>query len=251
MLISLSKEQEIKRLTREKFDKLSRSDQKKYLEAFPSSSFRSNMKLPPSMKKVSDSLGVTGENLKIFYLEPAVRDLTHALGKGFKNLYDTIDKVIKLPNKAMRKGFEKLHKTKAFQALHKGTIKVDEFLEKNPVLKKMGGPVVAGALAYQWLNMSFSGDFDDDFNVDTLVEALQGNYSIEELLGSPDGLKACTQLVAGMATGGLLSFPWHSKMNIAFALAYTGARRLGNTEIANQMHSRFKKGLNNESPDFT
>ncbi|SBV38202.1 hypothetical protein BN7874_033 [Phage NCTB] len=243
MFICLSKQSEIKRLTREQFDELSRADQKKYLEAFPESSFKTGLKLPPSMEKMAQTLGTNQKDLAKCYKQKDVANLMTACGKGFKNLFSVIDQVLALPNRGLKKGFEKLHKTKAFQALHKGTVKVDEFLEKHPVIKKAGGPLVAGALAYQWLNMSFSGDFDDDFNIDNLVGALQGNYSIEDLLGSPDGLKACTQLIAGIATGGLLSFPWHGKMNIAFAAAYTGARKLGNSDLAKRMHQKFKKGF--------
>lgn len=243
MFISISQEKEVKRLNREQFDELSRADQKKYLEAFPQSSFKPSLRLPPSMEKMSKTLGTNQKDLQKCFQQKDTAAIMKACGKGFSNLFDTINTVLTLPNKGLKKTFEKLHKTKAFQALHKGTVKVDQFLDKNPMIKKVGGPLVAGALAYQWLNMSFSGDFDDDFNIDNLVGALQGNYSIEELLGTPDGLKACAQLVAGLATGGIASFPWHSKMNIAFAAAYTGAIKLGKSEVAKNMLSKFKQGL--------
>jgi hypothetical protein len=238
MLISISESREIGVLTKKEFVQLGDADKQKYLEEYPNSSFRRFFD-PDKIKKIHDFLGMDKKRVEQYNAEPGVKKLmSHS-----EKIFDTIDTIMKIPNSVLRKGFEKLHKTKAIQKLQKGTMKADQFLNKNPFLKKMGGPLVAGALAYQWLNMSFSGDFDDDFNLDNLVNALQGDYSLEELIATPDGLKGLAQLAAGIATGGLLSFPWHKKMNIAFAAAYTGARRLGDSKGAQQMFEKFRNKL--------
>lgn len=240
LAISLSAGIAVPRVSANAFVRMSKAEQESYLEAYPKSSHQYLNAEPPGVINLADRLDVKPKEVATYLREPMTNKLLGACGKGFGTLFNTIDQVLKLPNQGLQKGFEVLHKTKAFQSLHKGTIKVDKFLEKYPVLKKAGGPLVAGALAYQWLNMSFSGDFDDDFNIDDMVSALQGEYSIEQLLGTPSGLKGCAQLITGLATGGLLSFPWHSKMNIAFAAAYTGARRLGQTDVAQKMFKRWK-----------
>lgn len=243
LILSLSKGVAVPRVGKETFIRMSKSEQAQYLDAYPMSSYRNLNAQPPGVIKLADELGASPNAISKYLQEPKTNKLLAACGNGFKTLFTTIDQVMKLPNKGLRKGFERIHKTKAFQKLHKGTITVDKFLNKHPVIKKAGGPLIAGALAYQWLNMSFSGDFDDDFNLESLTDALKGEYSIEELLGTPDGLKGCAQLIAGLATGGLVSFPWHKKMNIAFAAAYTGARKLGKYAESRQMFERFKPKL--------
>lgn len=176
--------------------------------------------------------------------EPSVRHSINAVGGSIKGLTKAALEVLKIPNTALGKTFEELHKTKAFQKLQKGTMKVDEFLDKYPTVKKIGGGVMAGAMIYQWLNMSFSGDFDDDFNISQIGEAMSGNYSVSDFIASPSGAKALAQLAAGIATGGLASFPWHKGMNITFAAIYTAAKKTGNTGLMEKAQKQIRKSFN-------
>ena len=99
-------------------------------------------------------------------------------------------------------------------------MKVDEFLDKYPILKKIGGIAVAGLLLYIWLNMSFIGDLEYDMNIGDMTAALSGTFSIAELFLSPAGL----MMITLFATGGLISAPWlgASTLNLVLALIYTG-----------------------------
>lgn len=81
---------------------------------------------------------------------------------------------------------------------------LDEFLKKHPKLKRITGFAVGAILLYIWLNMSFTGDFDYDFDQSTLIGALAGNFTLSEIFAGPEGIKLLTLFF----TGSVLSFPW-------------------------------------------
>lgn len=132
-------------------------------------------------------------------------------------------------SKALRGGlaavFKEIYNTKGFQKIRSGAIKVDTLLNRYPKLKKIGGIVVAGLLLYIWLNMTFIGDMDYDFNFTNTIEALQGRYSIADLFTSADGLMLITLFGTGATLG--LSVPWlgAKAYNLLLALVYTGYYR--------------------------
>lgn len=187
------------------------------------------------LNEITKAIRSPAKNIVNAFNEPSIANVMKAAGGSVKGLSKAAMEVLKLPNTVLGATFKELHKTNAFQKLDKGMIKVDKFLEDYPAIKKIGGPLMAGAMIYQWLNMSFSGDFDDDFNVSAIGDALQGNYSVQDFVSSPSGAKALAQLATGIATGGIASFPWHSSMNIAFAAMYTGAKKLGDSGLADEV----------------
>ena len=83
---------------------------------------------------------------------------------------------------------------------------IDEWLAQHPRLKEAGGFVVGALLVLIWLNMSFTGDWDYDFDNTTILNALSGNYDLSELFMSDDGQRMLLLLAAGTLLN--LSFPW-------------------------------------------
>jgi len=140
--------------------------------------------------------------------------------------------------------FREMFKLKIFQKLRSGAMKVDEFLDKYPKLKMVTGFVVAGLLFYIWLNMTFIGDLDYDFNFSDLTNALAGSFSITDLFVSPEGLMLMTLFGTGAVLG--LSIPWLGKsvFNLTLAIVYTGYARLkGKDKNWKQTLERFKKKM--------
>ena len=107
------------------------------------------------------------------------------LGSG-KIILDGMKVVV---DDAVNVGADKLAKTRMIQGLQKGTIKVDEFLDKYPKLKTASGVAIAGFLTYQWLYMSFSGNLDSDYDLSSIPEAVAGNIGFTEILATPQGVK--------------------------------------------------------------
>lgn len=102
---------------------------------------------------------------------------------------------------------------------------LDAFLDKHPVIKKVGTLVVVGFLIYQWTQMiSFTGDIEFDFDQSVLFSAIAGNFSLAELFATADGIKMLLFIATGVLTG--ITFPWPGNAWVLFALSivYTVAK---------------------------
>lgn len=155
-----------------------------------------------------------------------------------------LTKVLGAVSKLWRNGlahvFDELAKTGLMKKLHKGLVSVDEVLAKYPILKKLTGPMIAGLLIYIWLNMTFIGDLDYDFNFGAVVDSLTGRFTLADLFGGGSGL----MLLTLFGTGGLASAPWLGSVagNLALALVYTAVTiaKDKNHPIAQKIRSKVK-----------
>jgi len=91
---------------------------------------------------------------------------------------------------------------------------LDAFLGRHPKAKKIAGVAVAAILIYIWLNMSFTGDLDYDFDQSAIFAALSGSYSLTELFAGSNGVKLLTLLATGKLLG--VGFPWPGPQSILF-----------------------------------
>jgi len=208
-----------------------------------------NFKIPAKIAKlfntIKKEIGIIIDKFKLnikdavnAFKERHVFGILKGVGFSFKSLYRLYLDAYNLIVKGLFKTFEDIHKTKIFQKIQKGTIKIDEVLAKYPILKKLTGPIVAGLLLYIWLNMSFIGDLEYDMNIVNMFSALQGNFSVEDLFGSKDGLLLITLFGSGITLG--LSAPWLGKtvLNMVLALVYTGLKySKSDNKLINRLHS--------------
>ena len=135
------------------------------------------------------------------------------------------------------------------QGLQKGTIKVDEFLDKYPKLKTASGVAIAGFLTYQWLYMSFSGNLDSDYDLSSIPEAVAGNIGFTEILATPQGVKGMGLLAAGLATGGLSTLWLGGRKGMMMAAAYTGAKKLGDKKTENKLFAKMRQLVKGDTGD--
>lgn len=144
-------------------------------------------------------------------------------GFSLKKMMSAINKGLQLVDKGLLKVIGQLHKTKTFQKIRKGIVKLDDVIDKHPILNRVTGVAVAGILVLIWLNMSFSGHFDGDMDLSSVFLALKGDFSLDDIFGSEAGNKMLLLLSTGLTTAGGLSFPWliKSSANLAMALMYT------------------------------
>lgn len=142
------------------------------------------------------------------------------------------------------KVFEELHKTGVFQRLHSGALKVDEFLDQYPIMRRLAGPAVAGLLLWMWTSANFTGSPALDMDLTAVLKAaLAGNWSAAELFTSPEGLAALGLLITGLT----LPFPsplWLSAglpINLFIALCYTAFKHLkGENAVVQKLRSHMK-----------
>jgi len=141
--------------------------------------------------------------------------------------------------------FKELFRLKIFKKLRSGAIKIDEVLKRYPKLTKISGFVIAGLLLFIWLNMTFIGNLDYDFNFSDIASALHGSFSIADLFMSPEGLMLFTLFGTGSMLG--LSVPWLGKSlyNLTLAIMYTGYVQSKEKDLK-QFALKIKKKLKRE-----
>ena len=171
--------------------------------------------IAPLAKEYNISLKDIVEGLKNVNIYNALK----FFGFSIKKLLETVSKASILWNSGLKKIFDEIHKNKYIQKIHSGAMKIDDLLDKYPILKKISGPIIAGLLFYIWLNMSFIGNIETDLDLYPMIEALKGNFSLADLFSGPSGL----MMIALFGTGSIVSFPWlgHTVGNILLALIYT------------------------------
>jgi hypothetical protein len=103
---------------------------------------------------------------------------------------------------------------------------LDAFLAKHPKTKRIAGMAVAGILIYIWLNMTFTGNADYDFDMTDMILALGGGFSLSSLFAGPEGMALLTLFATGMIG---LSFPWPGPQHFQFigAVLYGSAKLVG------------------------
>ncbi len=174
-----------------------------------------------------------------------VYNVLRSFGFNFKLIYRSINELTKFLRGGLLEIFREMTRHKTFQKIRSGVIKVDQVLDKYPLLKKITGIAVAGILLYIWFNMTFIGDLDYDFNFTDTIAALSGTFSLTNLFMSPEGLMLLTLFGSGFAFG--LSFPWLGKSayNLIVAIVYTGYAKIkGDKKKLNMMKRKMKRGVN-------
>ncbi len=184
---------------------------------------------------------LSAELFQFHYLQTLC--LLKSFHHSFKAIGKAVHKTFSLIDTTLRQSFIEIEKVGGLEKLKKGTQKIDQFLDEHPKIKKMGGPLVVGALYYQWQTMSFSGNFDDDFDVAPMAKALAGDYKVENLVATAAGAKALTQFAIGLTTG--LGFPWTGAASEAtkfsLAMVYSGAKHAKNNDLAKKTLDKLKE----------
>lgn len=188
-----------------------------------------------NMSKLKDLLVKFGEDIAQIAKEKGlqIKDIAMAFAsknvfsllKGFKFNFSLILKSLKeaaaLINKGILGVFRHLENTGVVNALRKGTMKIDEVLNKYPLLKRVGGIVLAGLLLYMWMNMSYVGDISYDFDTDDIVNALLGKFDLTDLFLSAGGMRDLFIFMVGVTTGLSLTYLIADRTALLIGFVYT------------------------------
>ena len=203
--------------------------------------------LTSEVNEITKDLGVARDELVNAIKEKSVFKAVKAVGMGGGKV--ALDG-LKTVDTAVNFAADKVAATQMVQGLQKGTIKVDEFLNKYPKLKKVAGVGIAGFLTYQWVQMSFSGNLDSDYDLSNIPEAIAGNIGFTEVLATPAGIKGMGLLAAGIATGGMTTIWAGGRRGLMMAAAYTGAKKAGNTNLANKLFGKMRQMVKGDTGDL-
>lgn len=161
-----------------------------------------------------------------------------AFGFSLSRIAQGIRELTGLLRKGLMAIFQEMAKSGVVQKIRSGAIKVDDYLDEHPLLKKVGGLAIAALLFVIWVNMTFIGDFEFDFDLGTIAAALHGSFSIADLFFSPAGLA----MLALFGTGAMgLGVSWFGTTgNIIVGLAYTGLARLRASPKAQELAAKLR-----------
>lgn len=167
------------------------------------------------------------KNKKVFkfmsYFNWNINKLFTFVRKGFKEYHKVINILTK-----------KIHESKAGQKWEAFVIDMETFIKSHPSLKRIGGIAVASILIYIWFNMTFTGSVEYDFNMNDMLAALAGNYSLVDIFTGEEGIKLLMFLVTGKMG---LTFPWPGATAIQFILAVvTTLGIMGGIKVKNKLN---------------
>ena len=175
------------------------------------------------IKEIALSLRVNLKDLLKFFMNRFVFKFFKFLSWSFERLFDLLQQGYKIykkitgiiPNLVRELGL-KASESRAFQWTKDKIEIFDNFIKRHPILKRLTGIALGALVLYIWMNMTFVGEFEFDFDWNTIFDALAGRLGISEIFFTADGI----QLLILLGTGLLgASFPWPGSNLIKFAAA--------------------------------
>jgi hypothetical protein len=171
-------------------------------------------KLRPVINLIKSFKGKLSDWIKIFK-NSEVFKFFESFSFNIKKIYDAIRDGYKYVHLVLDEISKYVANSRVVKWTDKELRKLDSYLQKNPKIKRLGGYVVAGILMYIWLNMTFLGDIEFDFDMSLITGALIGTYSLSDIFTSPSGIKMLGLLVTGTLG---LSFPWSTIPQFSIAI---------------------------------
>lgn len=100
---------------------------------------------------------------------------------SMKYLFDLVKRGFKAYKQIIKAIGEYIANTKVGRWTEDKLKDLDAFLAKHPKTKRIAGLAVAGILIYIWLNMTFTGNADYDFDMGDMILALGGGFTLSTL----------------------------------------------------------------------
>jgi len=189
--------------------------------------------IPGRLKKIWSFLLELKDLVKVKLMDLVKLFLNKIVFKFFAKIKFSMNWLFKL----VKKGFkaykdvikaigEYLASTKVGKWTEEKLKDLDAFLAKHPKTKRIAGMAVAGILIYIWLNMTFTGNADYDFDMTDMILALGGGFTLSTLFAGPEGMALLTLFATGVIG---LSFPWPGPQHFQFigAVVYGSAKLVG------------------------
>jgi hypothetical protein len=152
------------------------------------------------VKELAIETGIHIKDLFTLFMNKWVFKLFSILKWSFVNLVDYIKKGYKVYSSIHEIIHEWLQKNKVVKWTSDKAKELGDFLEKHPMIKKIGGVVLAGLLMYLFFFGSNLGHLGIDFDLSSVIDALTGHLNIGHFLAGPDGI-ALIIAIASSAIG--------------------------------------------------
>lgn len=182
-------------------------------------------KFGDDLVKLSKDKGILLKDLVKAFANKGIFKLLKGIRFDLSKLLKSIMSAMALINKGLLGIFRELENTGLIAKLRKGIVKIDDLLNKYPLLKKVAGVALAGLLLYMWMSMSFVGDVSYDFDTSDILDALSGKFDLADLFLSAGGMRDLFVFVVGATTGISFTYLLADKASLLVALAYTALKR--------------------------
>jgi len=178
------------------------------------------------LKELKDIIKVKIMDLAKLFMNKLVFKFFAKIKFSMKYLFDLVKKGFKAYKEVIKAIGDYLSKTKVGRWTEDKLKDLDAFLATHPKTKRIAGMAVAGILIYIWLNMTFTGNADYDFDMGDMILALGGGFTLSTLFAGPEGMALLTLFVTGVIG---LSFPWPGPQHFQFigAIVYGSAKLVG------------------------
>tara|TARA_B110000858_G_C17786473_1_gene467515 strand:+ start:1186 stop:1890 length:705 start_codon:yes stop_codon:yes gene_type:complete len=178
------------------------------------------------LKELKDIIKVKIMDLAKLFMNKLVFKFFAKIKFSMKYLFDLVKKGFKAYKEVIKAIGDYLSKTKVGRWTEDKLKDLDAFLATHPKTKRIAGMAVAGILIYIWLNMTFTGNADYDFDMGDMILALGGGFTLSTLFAGPEGMALLTLFVTGVIG---LSFPWPGPQHLQFigAIVYGSAKLVG------------------------
>jgi len=178
------------------------------------------------IKDLKEKLSVKLKDLVKLFMDKVVFKFFAKIKFSMDYLFKLVKKGFKAYKEVIKAIGEYVASTKVGKWTEEKLKQLDDFLAKHPRTKKIAGLAVAGILVYIWLNMTFTGNADYDFDMGDMIMALGGGFTLSKLFAGPEGMALLTLFATGMIG---LSFPWPGPQHMQFigAVLYGSAKIVG------------------------
>jgi hypothetical protein len=168
------------------------------------------------VKDLASNISINIKDLAKLFMNRTVFNFFSKIKWSFEFVFDLAKKGLKIYREVLDAIGEYVAKTKVGKWTEDTLNDLDNFLKTHPKIKRIAGIGVAALLIYIWFNMTFTGDFEYDFNLVDVLAALGGKFSLSQIFAGKDGMK----LLLLFATGVIgLSFPWPGPTSVKFLTA--------------------------------
>jgi hypothetical protein len=168
------------------------------------------------VKELASNISVSIKDMAKLFMNRTVFNFFSKIKWSFEYIFDLAKKGLRIYREVLDAIGEYVAKTKVGRWTDDTLKDLDNFLKNHPKIKRIAGIGVAALLVYIWLNMTFTGDFEYDFNLVDVLAALGGKFSLSQIFAGKDGMK----LLLLFATGVIgLSFPWPGPTSVKFLTA--------------------------------
>jgi 8-oxo-dGTP pyrophosphatase MutT (NUDIX family) len=154
--------------------------------------------------EVSSNLKISKTAVVKAFQEPRMMNVLEACGYSFATLFGAFSAASALAHHGVMHTLahvaehEALHKVGHKMGHHEKVKSADRVLAKYPTLKKLAGPALAGVMLYGYVTGPTSKSLDG-WDLTNVKKALTGEFTVGDLLHSPEMVSVAASLASGKA----------------------------------------------------